>query len=399
MLNYTGEECDVSPFQKDYDAIQGVKIATVATAWQSPHSGQVYILVFNQALWMGEMMDHTLINPNQLRYYGIHVQDNPMSHEPLSLMTEDAAFCMQLQMTGTIVCADTFTPSEEDLDSYPHIVLSSPHSWNPHTVQFPNVTMSMHEFRGGEMNVNSINTNIIQDGGDDTESGSSDTIMFDYDRIRRRICGMSSRDTDMVLEKPSIDSGTSDIPDTHTFISEERKSDVSPQALSERWGISLGTAIKTLQKTTQKFLRSGVLPLSRRYRMDRVFTRKTLAGVWSTDTMDGRCVSLDGNRYAQVFTNKNYFARIYPLDTKGKAGDALRLFCQEFGVPEKLVMDGSREQTGKKTEFMKQVRKHNINYHITEPNSPNQNPCEGNIGELRRKWFRLMIRKRIPEQV
>ena len=87
------------------------------------------------------------------------------------------------------------------------------------------------------------------------------------------------------------------------------------------------------------------------------------------------------------------------MDTKGKAGDALRLFCQEFGVLEKLVMDGSREQTGKKTEFMKQVRKHNINYHITEPNSPNQNPCEGNIGELRRKWFRLMIRKRIPEQV
>ena len=201
------------------------------------------------------------------------------------------------------------------------------------------------------------------------------------------------------MVKPSIDVGTSDIPDTHTFTSATRKSDVSPQALSERWGISISTAIKTLNKSTQKFLRSGILPLSRRYRMDRVFHRKTLAGVWSTDTMDGRSVSLDGNKYAQVFTNKNYFARIYPMDSKGKAGDALRLFCQEFGVPEKLTVDGSKEQTGKNTQFMKQVRKHDINYHIIEPDSPNQNPCEHTIGELRRKWFRLMIRKHIPEQL
>ena len=34
-IDCTGEECDVSPFQKDYDAIENGKIATVATSWQS----------------------------------------------------------------------------------------------------------------------------------------------------------------------------------------------------------------------------------------------------------------------------------------------------------------------------------------------------------------------------
>ena len=397
VLQYTGDECDVSPFQKDYDDIKDVKIATVATAWQSPHSGQIYILVFHQALWMGELMDHTLVNPNQLRYYGTHVQDNPMSHEPLSLMTEDEQFCMEMQMNGTIVSAHTFSPSDEELESCPHIVLSSPHSWNPHTVKFPKVSMSMHEYRGGSLNVSSIAGHYTTQCEDEEIDAPEDTIIFDFNRICRRICGMSRGGT--TLSKPSIDVGTSDLPETHTFTSNERRTDVSPQALSERWNISLSTAIKTLKKTTQKFLCSGILPLSRRYRMDRVFQRKTLAGVWSTDTMDGRSVSLDGNRYAQVFTNKNYFARIYPMDSKGKAGDALRLFCQEFGVPEKLTMDGSKEQTGKHTEFMKQVRKHDIDYHIIEPDSPNQNPCEHTIGELRRKWFRLMIRKRIPEKL
>ena len=67
------------------------------------------------------------------------------------------------------------------------------------------------------------------------------------------------------------------------------------------------------------------------------------------------------------------------MDSKKKAGDALRLFCQEFGVPEKLIFDGSKEQTKKGTEFIKQIRSHNIDYHVCEPGSPNQNPAEGVI--------------------
>ena len=73
-----------------------------------------------------------------------------------------------------------------------------------------------------------------------------------------------------------------------------------------------------------------------------------MRGKWFTDTLDGRVTSKDGNRYGQVFANRGYFATIYPMDTKGKAGDALRTFCLEFGVPEKLPCGGSKEQTGKK---------------------------------------------------
>ena len=51
------------------------------------------------------------------------------------------------------------------------------------------------------------------------------------------------------------------------------------------------------------------------------------------------------------------------MDAKFKAGDALNLFCSEFGVPEKFIMDGSREQTGKHTTFLKKVRSEGIDYH------------------------------------
>ena len=118
------------------------------------------------------------------------------------------------------------------------------------------------------------------------------------------------------------------------------------------------------------------MPLARRYRADRIFEKRQLRGEWFTDTLDGRVTSKDRNRYGQVFANRGYFATVYPMDTKSKAGDALRTFCEEFGVPDRLTCDGSKEQTGKKTEFMQQVRKNNIDLHVIEPERHNQNPCE-----------------------
>ena len=72
---------------------------------------------------------------------------------------------------------------------------------------------------------------------------------------------------------------------------------------------------------------------------DSVFSRKTLQGDWSLI----QC-TCKANHLAQVFANKPYFSRIYAMDLKMKAGDALRLFCQEFGVLEKLTFGGSKEQ-------------------------------------------------------
>ena len=54
---------------------------------------------------MGNHMNHSLINPNQLRYYGIKVQDNPLLETAISIITEDNEFCMEIAMAGTVVYA------------------------------------------------------------------------------------------------------------------------------------------------------------------------------------------------------------------------------------------------------------------------------------------------------
>ena len=63
----------MSPYRDDYASIKNVPIVQAATAYQSPYTGQVYILILNEALWMGYSMKNTQINPNQIRRYVIKI--------------------------------------------------------------------------------------------------------------------------------------------------------------------------------------------------------------------------------------------------------------------------------------------------------------------------------------
>ena len=57
---------------------------------------------------------------------------------------------------GTIVYEDTFTPSEKELHEYPHIILSSPHTWDPHNVSFPNPRRTLEEEMGSPRYVSAV---------------------------------------------------------------------------------------------------------------------------------------------------------------------------------------------------------------------------------------------------
>ena len=50
ILAYTVKECEVSPYSDNYESIQQVPVVTGATAWTYTHSGEKFILVFNEAL-------------------------------------------------------------------------------------------------------------------------------------------------------------------------------------------------------------------------------------------------------------------------------------------------------------------------------------------------------------
>ena len=56
-LAYTGRVCDVTPYDSSYEPAKGVPIVHAATGWQSPHTGQAYNLILNEALWMPNLPD------------------------------------------------------------------------------------------------------------------------------------------------------------------------------------------------------------------------------------------------------------------------------------------------------------------------------------------------------
>ena len=125
LLNYTGRECDVAPYSEEYESITNVPIVTAATAWQSQETGQIYILVFNEALFYGSKLDHSLINPNQLRSYGVHFWDNPYDeNHQLSIDTPCGLF-MPLMSKGTKICFDSRVPTRYELENCTHIDMTS----------------------------------------------------------------------------------------------------------------------------------------------------------------------------------------------------------------------------------------------------------------------------------
>ena len=112
-----------------------------ATLSTDQNDNQGYILVFNEALWMGDSLPHSLINPNQLRAYGTLVQDNPFSRDPLVIEPPNNDVTIPLSTLGTIIYVDTRVPTQEELAALPHVVLTADSPWDPHHIQFPSRDM------------------------------------------------------------------------------------------------------------------------------------------------------------------------------------------------------------------------------------------------------------------
>ena len=169
----TGKECDVSPYTDEYEAIKNVPIVLAATAWKSLELAETFIIVLHERLWMNTTMDHTLVNHNQLRHFGVTVQDNPYSSSPLYIKSPGRDFLLPLIMEGTNILEHTRTPTGEEFATFRHIVLSSQHEWNPHSVKFPKAIQSVEEeieYRGTIAYISSPVAAVLHDDNDEDDN-------------------------------------------------------------------------------------------------------------------------------------------------------------------------------------------------------------------------------------
>ena len=194
---------------------------------------------------MGDSLTHSLINPNQLLAFGMDVQDNPFSTKGLMIQPASHDITIPLQTLGTIIYTNTHAPTDQELTTCPHIVLSSNTDWDPHHVQFPSHDVEEES----KSTISAIQTQQQYD-------------ICNFCQYNVELSFVSTIDDPVMLAERLILSvqvhnqnmDKVDVPSAQTFHTKERKTTVTTTDLSERWFIGLKQAKKTIYATMQRLL-------------------------------------------------------------------------------------------------------------------------------------------------
>jgi hypothetical protein len=115
------------------------------------------------------------------------------------------------------------------------------------------------------------------------------------------------------------------------------------------------------------------------------------------DTLEANVKSRRGNKYAEVFGTSFGWSRVFPVKLKSDVHEGLSLLFKRDGVPPKIIVDGSKEQT--KGVFQKKMREADCWMKQTEPYSPWQNAAEGVILHLKQGAGRKMVKTQTPKKL
>ena len=80
-IHFTGKEWDNTPYNDAYKTIKAVPIIQASTAYNNTDIKETKIIILNEAICMGEIMDYKIVKPNQLRAQGMKLQDNHFAED------------------------------------------------------------------------------------------------------------------------------------------------------------------------------------------------------------------------------------------------------------------------------------------------------------------------------
>ena len=399
-IRMTNRTADVYPYDTSYEPLLNVPIVSGATAWTCPSTRVTYILVLNESLYYGTKLDHTLLNPNQIRHNGVDFWDNPYDKERALSIQVDRGPTISLEFVGIKLQFESKVPTNEELNNCEHIEITSSVLWEPSEVTLGQATSKRvtNEKRtvkkvGTLYNADHPYSHSTSDSFTYADPASIDSIIH---QIEPSMIDIKER-----IIKNIQTERYEDIPARRTFISNDRHKGVTADNIAELWCIGKKKAEATLEATTQKGTRSAILPINRSNRNDRVYNLRRLDAKFATDTLYSEVKSLHDMKCAQIYSNKVGFAVCYPMTAASGQliGQSLKDFAHDFGIPNHLTFDGAQAQVGKGTLFMKTVKQYDIKYHVSAPRRPNENPAEGSIRQLKMRWYRVMMKKKVPKRI
>ena len=365
IISYTGKTAHVSPFTPDLEKIRDVPIVKAAIAYDDSITGETYVVIINQALYFDTALPHILLNPNQMRAYGIQVDDVPKhlskgtsSH---SIFFEDENIRIPLLLNGCISYFNVRTPSDKEISQCLHLNATSESiDWEPYSSCFAELEEAFDEPKRVPM----AQTNISYLASGNPEI--CDTIEYN-------------------LNSSSMKTSNKDLY-------------VKPKELASKWAIGPNLAEATVKATTQKFIRSAVHPIDRRFRTRNTALKyNSLNCRFTSDTFFASTPSILRNTCAQLFMSDFGFGKFCPQRLKSEAGFSLQEFLQDIGIPRHIHTDVAKEMT--LGTWQKVCKEAGIKTSTSEPYSPWQNRTEVEIRELKRHVRRLMSRTQTPKQL
>jgi hypothetical protein len=130
-----------------------------------------------------------------------------------------------------------------------------------------------------------------------------------------------------------------------------------------------------------------------------MYSLKQQNSKFATDTFFSDHKSLNQNTCAQIYSHKNGFSAVYPMEKVNgdTLGQSLIDFSHDFGVQSHIIFDGTMEQVSKNMLFMKTLKKYQSDYHVSGQRRPNENPAKARIRALRLRWYRIMHKKKVQK--
>ena len=110
-----------------------------------------------------------------------------------------------------------------------------------------------------------------------------------------------------------------------------------------------------------------------------MFNIKMLQCTIATYTMHAKFNSIHGDYYCQVFGNKDFLFKSYPMEKKSDCHEAIEIFVKDYGTPDSMINYGAQEQVGPGTKLQANLRKYDIHGHTSKRGCSNQNRAEGVI--------------------
>ena len=129
----TGEYCMVRPFDKSYKPVR-MEIVSALTAYDHPN-GDTFILEVNQALYSPQQ-EPSLLNPNQMRWNHLTVDDIPRQFDPKSIHSicfPESASTIRLRLRGVMSTFPIRVPTQDEQEECTHLSLTSRKCWEPNS--------------------------------------------------------------------------------------------------------------------------------------------------------------------------------------------------------------------------------------------------------------------------